>query len=424
MGKYRERIIDKIIENKLKYSGAILIQGAKWCGKTTTAEHFAKSKLYMNNPDEMKNNLELAKIKPSYLLQGENPRLIDEWQIAPNLWDAVRFEVDHRGDFGLFILTGSAVPANVSEITHTGTGRINRVTMRPMSLYESGDSNGEVSLEKLFENCENVFSNNPLTMEQLAFVVCRGGWPEVLKLDTKYALKPAVDYYEGIIYSDINRADGITKNIERTQLIMKSLARNQGTQIANTQIAKDISANEQSKVSDELVARYINALKNIFAVEDLPAWNPNLRSKTAIKTSNKRYFVDPSIATSSLGIGAKDLMRDLNTFGFLFETLCMRDLRVYAESIDGSVYHFVNKNGLECDAVMHLRNGKYGLIEIKLGGEDNIEEGCKSLKKVENEIDTDKMSKPTFKMVLVGVGNYAYKREDGIYVVPIGCLKN
>lgn len=424
MESYKGRIIDKTVEEKLAYSGAILIQGAKWCGKTTTAEHFAKSKLYMNDPDEIKNNLQLAKIKPTVLLQGESPRLIDEWQIAPTLWDAIRFEVDHRDGFGFFILTGSAVPADLSEVNHTGTGRINRVTMRPMSLYESNDSSGEISLAKLFNGEDEIFAENHLGIEDIAYLVCRGGWPEVTKLQKKYALKPAIDYYEGLINSDINRADGEAKNIDRTRLIMRSLARNQGAQIANTKIASEISANEKSKISDDSVAKYINALKNIFAEEDMTAWNPNLRSKTVIRTADTRYFVDPSIATSALGIGPKDLLRDLNTFGFLFETICVRDLRVYGESLGGNVYHYRDKNGLECDAVIHLRNGKYGLIEIKLGGEDNIEEGCKSLKKLEKIIDFNKMPTPSFKMVLIGAGKYAYKRQDGILIVPIGCLKN
>lgn len=401
-----------------------MIQGAKWCGKTTTGEHFAKSRLYMNNQDEINNNLELANIKPSLLLKGENPKLIDEWQIAPQLWDAVRFEIDHNHNFGLFILTGSAVPTNLDKIHHTGTGRISRVLIRPMSLYESSDSNGEISLKKLFEEDNKIFSTNPLDIENIAYLVCRGGWPQVLKIDKKYALKPAIEYYQGIINSDINRVNDDSFNKDRMNLIMKSLSRNQGTQISNTKIAQDISSNENSNVSDETVAKYINVLKDIFTVEDMPAWNPNLRSKVAIRTSNTRYFVDPSIATSSLGIGQNDLLSDLNTFGFLFETLCIRDLRIYAESIDGNIYHFRNKNGLECDAVIHLRNGKYGLVEIKLGGVENIENGCKTLLKVESAIDIEKMNKPSFKMVIIGVGKYAYKRQDGIYVVPIGCLKN
>ena len=421
---YRPRIVDEILKDKLNYSGAVLIQGAKWCGKTTTAEQFAKSKLYINDPDELENNLKLAEIRPSFLLKGDNPRLIDEWQIAPKLWDAIRFEVDHRDGFGYYILTGSAVPADLSKVNHTGTGRINRLTMRPMSLYESGDSGGDISLNDLFSNKDDLFGNNILDLEDIAFLICRGGWPQVLKLDKKHALKPASEYFEGLVNSDINRADGEQKNPERVRLIMRSLARNQGTQITNTTIARDISTNESNTIIDETVSKYINALKSIFAVEDMPAWNPNLRSKTAIRTSYTRYYVDPSIAVASLGIGPNDLINDLNTFGFLFETLCVRDLRVYAEAKNGSVYHYRDKNGLECDAVIHLKNGQYGLIEIKLGGEKLIEDGCESLKKAENAIDTEKMSKPSFKMVLIGVGKYAYKRKDGIYIVPIGCLKS
>lgn len=421
---YRKRIADDLLKIKLKSKGATLIQGAKWCGKTTTAEQLASSVIYMNKIDTMEQNIALANIKPSKILEGETPRLIDEWQLAPRLWDAIRFEVDHRGKVGQFILTGSAVPAETKDVNHTGTGRFNWLTMRPMSLYESGESTGDVSLKSLFDNPEDIDGTSNIDLDDLAFLTCRGGWPFAIDMEKDIALLQAFDYYDGLVNSDINRADGVQKNLQRVKRLMRSLARNQGQQITTREIAKDVMSDESVTASEDTIASYINALKDIFAVEDMPAWNPNLRSKSAIRASDTRYFVDPSIATASLGLGPNDLINDLKTFGLIFETLCMRDLRVYADSLDGEVYHFRDRYGLECDAVVHLRNGHYGLIEVKLGGDKLIDEACESLKKVENAIDTDKMYKPSFKMVLVGFGKYPYKREDGIYVVPVGCLKN
>ncbi len=423
MKKYRKRIADEILFKKLEGKGAVLIEGPKWCGKTTTAEQLANSILYMDDPERIEQNISLSELNPKRLLIGETPRLIDEWQIAPKLWDAIRFEVDHRKELGQFILTGSAVPADTKEITHSGTGRFSWLTMRPMSLFESGDSTGDVSLGALFKSGDvEGFSN--ITFDRLAFLTCRGGWPMAIDMRDDIALNQAIDYYDAVIHFDINRADGINKDIEKVKKLMRSLGRNQGGQVSNTALARDVSGFNETKISDETVASYISALSKIFVVEDMPAWNPNLRSKSAIRTSNTRYFVDPSIATASLGLGPSDLINDLNTFGFMFETLCVRDLRVYADALDGQVYHYRDKDGQECDAVVHLRNGKYGLIEIKLGGDRLIEEGVKSLKTMEAKIDTDKMQKPSFLMVLTGTGDYAYKRKDGVCVVPIGCLKN
>ena len=424
MKDYKPRILDTILTRKLEAKGAILIEGPKWCGKTTTALQQAKSVLRMDNPLEKEQNLRLSKLNPIMLLNGDTPRLIDEWQIAPTLWDTIRYEVDQRGEMGQFILTGSAVPPDTKEITHSGTGRFSWITMRPMSLYESGESTGEVSLRALFDGNLNVDGENSLDLDKLAFLVCRGGWPQAVDLNKEPALQQAFDYFDAVVKSDINRADGINKNPERVKRIMKSYARNQGTQIANTVIAKDIEANESLLVNEDTVHSYIAALKKIFVVEDMPAWNPNLRSKTAIRTSDTRYYVDPSIATASLGIGPEDLINDLSTFGLFFETLCVRDLRVYAQSLDGCVYHYRDSSNLECDTVIHLRNGCYGLIEIKLGGNDLINEGAKNLIKLKDKIDTSKMKSPSFLMVLIGVGSYAYRREDGVLVVPIGCLKN
>ena len=422
--KYKARIADEILKKRLQGKGAVLIEGPKWCGKTTTAEQVAGSILYMADPEKEEQNLTMAEINPKRLLKGEIPRLIDEWQIAPKLWDAVRFEVDHRDEFGQFILTGSSVPASYEHIHHTGTGRFSWVLMRPMSLYESLDSTGEVSLKTLFETPNQIDGENALDLNRLAFLVCRGGWPRATDLEGELALEQAFDYYDAVVKSDISRADGISRNPERVKRLMRSYARNQGAQVSNTLICKDIAVNEAETFDGDTVYSYINALKKIFVIEEMEAWNPNLRSKTAIRTSNTRYFVDSSIAAAALGLGPQDLMEDLNTFGLLFETMCIRDLRVFADVLNGNVYHFRDKTGLECDAVLHLRDGTYGLVEIKLGGDKLIEEGAENLKKLGNKIDTTKMKSPAFLMVLIGVGNYAYRRQDGVYVVPIGCLKD
>ena len=425
MSDYKSRVVDAAIENRLRSKGAILVEGAKWCGKTTTCEQHASSILYMSDPDRVQQNLQLADISPRSLLNGETPRLIDEWQIAPKLWDAVRFEVDHRDGFGHFLLTGSAVPAETDKIHHTGTGRFAWIKMRPMSLYESGESSGEISLKKMFSaKDEPIFSENNSTLDDIAFLTCRGGWPQATFLKGEDALLQAYDYLDAVVKSDINRVDGISRNELRARLLLRSLARHQGTQAPNTTICADINISDEAELSKDTVVSYTNALKKIFVIEDCPAWSPNLRSKTAIRTSDTRYFVDPSIAVAALGVGPGDLLNDLNTFGLFFETLCIRDLRIYTEALDGNVYHFRTKEGLECDAVIHLRNGNYGLAEIKLGGDKLIEEGATTLKTVANKIDTSRMKAPSFMMVLTGTSPYAYRRPDGVYVVPIGCLKD
>lgn len=424
MKAYKKRIADDILKRKLEGKGAVLIEGPKWCGKTTTAEQVAASVLYMDDPGRKEQNITMSEVNPQRLLKGNTPRLIDEWQLAPKLWDAIRFEVDHRGEPGQFVLTGSAIPADTKEITHSGTGRFTLLTMRPMSLYESGDSTGEISLRNLFEQPDSVDGESQLGIERLAFLVCRGGWPQAVDMRDEIALDQAVDYYDAVIHADINRADNVKKNPERVRRLMRSYARNQGTQTPNTAIARDVSGNEGPSMDEHTVAAYIEALRKIFVVEDMPAWNPNLRSQTAIRSSDTRYYVDPSVAAAALGIGPNDLIADLNTFGFLFETLCVRDLRVFTDALNGDVYHYRDKDGLECDAVVHLRNGSYGLIEVKLGGDKLIEEGAASLIRLSEKIDTEKMKKPSFLMVLVGMNGYAYRRSDGVYVVPIGCLKD
>ncbi|MDE7386743.1 MAG: DUF4143 domain-containing protein [Muribaculaceae bacterium] len=424
--EYKPRIADSILSNKLKGMGAVLIEGPKWCGKTTTAEQQANSIIYMDNPLLRDSNIEAANIDPNLILDGAVPRLIDEWQIAPKLWDAIRFTVDHRGEDGQFILTGSAVPlVDKDELmkTHTGTGRISRIKMRTMSLWESGDSSGKISLKALFDGeKQSAVCNTDL--EHIAYLTCRGGWPRAIFQDPDISLERATDYLDAVINSDVNRVDGTIKNPERISRLLRSYARFIGTQTPISSIATDLSSNENDTFDVRTVQSYINALKLIFVIEDMPAWNPNLRSKAAIRTSDTRYFIDPSIAAAALGIGPNDLMSDLKTFGFLFENLCVRDLRVYAESLNGNVYHYRDSLGLECDTVVHLRNGRYGLIEIKLGGDKLIKEGAANLLKLRDKIDTDKMASPSFMMILTAVGNFAYQREDGVYVVPVSCLKN
>lgn len=429
--EYRKRIVDQLLLELLDSCGTVLVEGSKWCGKTTTAEQAAGSVVYMADPEDGPRNIQLAKTSPKYLLQGDTPRLIDEWQVVPPLWDAVRFEVDHRRSVGQFILTGSAVPVQRDEIIHTGTGRIVSMVMRPMSLYESGDSTGEVSLQDLFEQPVQLTAKANLTIDSLAFVLCRGGWPFAIDMRSqRSALKQATIYYQGVVGSgtgegsDVSRADNVRRDPERVKRLMRSLSRHQGTQASLATIYQDLQGNDDGSLNEDTIASYIKALKRIFVVEDMPAWNPNLRSKTAVRTSDTRYFVDPSIAVAALGIGPKDLINDLETFGLLYETMAVRDLRVYAEALDGMVYHYRDKNNLECDAVIHLRDGHYGLVEIKLGGSDLIEQGASSLKTLAQKIDTTRMPAPSFLMVLVGVGNYAYRREDGVYVIPVGCLRN
>ena len=434
--EYKKRIADQILTDKLDSSGAVLVEGPKYCGKTTLAKQQAGSVLSMADPDTLSQNLALAKTNISRLLAGATPRLIDEWQIAPQFWDAVRNEVDKREDDGQFILTGSAVPPKPKkdengklieeeQIHHTGTGRISRLLLRTMTLWESEDSTGMVSLGKLFENAEKIDGVSHIDLDRLAYLTCCGGWPKaVLKRSEKAALAQAFNYYDSVVSNDIKRVDDVDRDEELAKRIMRSYARNQASQATAGTILADIKANGDEQMSENTVYDYIKALKEIFVIEDSVAWNPNLRSKTAIRTSDTRYFIDPSIATAALGLGPKDLINDMETFGLIFETLAVRDLRVYAEALDGKVYHYRDKNKLECDAVVHLRNGSYGLIEIKIGGTELIKDGAASLKTLADKIDTTKMKNPSFLMVLTGIGNYAYKRpEDGVLVVPIGCLK-
>ena len=426
MEGYKSRIIDTLLEKKLQAKGAVLIEGPKWCGKTTTAEEIAASKIMLSKPDIKEHFKSLLEIDADAALAGEAPMLIDEWQTVPKLWDAVRYTVDHRHKMGQFILTGSAVPDKEAEKEreHSGTGRFAWLTMRPMTLFESGESNGTVSLGDLFSTPEKILQKNELKLTDIAFLICRGGWPTAVGLPEEAALEQAFDYYDAVTKEDITKVDGVKRASERVQRLMRAYARHQGTQASVATLKEDLKNNDTTALDEDTITSYLDALRKIFVVEDMPAWNPNLRSKTAIRTTDTRYFVDPSIATAALGLGPADLMNDLNTMGFFFEAMCVRDLRVFAEALNGKVYHYRDKTGLECDAVIHLRNGQYGLIEIKLGGDSLIKEGAQTLTALANQIDTTRMKSPAFKMILTATGEYAYRRpEDGIYIVPIGCLK-
>lgn len=420
---YKKRIADILLERKLAGKGAVLIEGPKWCGKTTTASMQAKSILDLGDSEILKESKSMIEISPRKLLEGETPRLIDEWQTLPALWDSIRNLVDKRQEVSQFILTGSSVLPEAYETTHSGTGRIGRIRMRPMSLYESEESNGRVSLKNLFEGKDFEVQENSLTIDDIAFLVCRGGWPASISMRREIALDQALDYIDSVANYDIQRVDGTKRDPQRVYRLLRSYARNIAGQISYSTFKTDMMSNDTDTLSEDTVADYIKALKRLFVIEDLEAWNPNLRSKAAIRTSDTRYFVDPSIATASLGIDPDDLINDLESFGLIFETMAVRDLRVYAEALDGKLYHYRDSTGLECDTVLHRRNGTYGLIEIKLGGETRIEEGATNLKNLANKIDTTRMPNPSFMMVLIGIGKYAYRRQDGVYVVPIGCLK-
>ncbi|MBQ9880228.1 MAG: ATP-binding protein [Clostridia bacterium] len=419
--EYLPRIADEIISDRLRSIGAILIEGPKWCGKTWTAARASKSQLYMQDPDKKGSYLKAADTKPSLLLKGDKPRLLDEWQTAPVLWDAVRFAVDQSGEYGQFILTGSAVPRD-NVVEHTGTGRIARITMRPMSLYESSESNGSVSLGELFDGKTDIDGLSDLSIEQIAFAIVRGGWPASVGEDEKTAFRHAVDYVEAVINQDISAVDGVEKSPARVRALMRSLARNVSTLATVKTICDDITAGNDQSLSEKTISGYMNALDRIFVTENSPAWNPVLRSRTAIRTSPKRQFVDPSIAAATMRLSPERLLDDFSYFGFLFESLCDRDLRIYAESIDGELYHYRDKSNLEADAVICLKDGRWAAIEIKLGAKE-IEEAAKHLLLLKDKVNAEKMKEPSFLMVLTGT-EFAYRRDDGVFVVPVGCLKN
>ncbi len=421
MGQYLPRIYDKILKEKLQLFGAVLIMGPKSCGKSTTACQLAKSTLELQNPMTRENNLEIAKSRPDFLLEGKKPRLIDEWQDAPSIWDAIRYDVDKTGLKNQYILTGSVTPRE-DEPRHTGTGRIIRILMRPMSLYESNDSTGEVSLKSLFENIKDIKGITNKEYEDIAYLCARGGWPGSLNVSKEGAISIARDYLESLIANDIKTVDNVDRNPNRLRNVLRSLARNTCT-TASLETIKDDTIYNDDKISTKTISDYINALSKLYVIDDVEAWCPKLRSKTIIRTSSKRCFIDPSIAVAALRATDKDLLKDFKTFGFIFESLCMRDLKIYAAALDGDVFFYRDKTDLECDAIIHLKDGRWGAVEIKLGGEDAIEEAAENLKKLANIVDIEEMHEPSFLMVLTA-GKYSYRRQDGIYVVSIATLKD
>lgn len=423
MKKYKARIADSLLARKLAGKGAVLIEGPKWCGKTTTACQQSNSMLDLGDSHTLSESKGIMEISPNKLLEGATPRLIDEWQTIPSLWDTIRSTVDKRGETGQFVLTGSSVLPDANATIHSGTGRIARLRMRPMSLFESGESTGSVSLAALFDNVELEPQQNTLDIDDIAYLTCRGGWPAATLLKGDVALDQAIGYFDSVADYDIQRIDGVRRDPQRVRRLMRSFARNISSPASLATFRADMISNDSDSLDNDTVASYIAALKRLFVVDDLEAWNPNLRSKSAIRTSDTRHFVDPSIGIAALGIGPNDLVNDLESFGLFFESLAVRDLRVYAEALDGRLYHYRDNTGLECDAVLHRRNGTYALIEVKLGGETKIEEGAASLKSLSAKIDTTRMSSPSLLMVIVAVGKYAYRRPDGVCVVPIGCLK-
>lgn len=421
MKKYIPRLLDDVLSRRLELYGAILITGPKWCGKSTTAKQRAKSILELQNPRTRENNLEIAKNRPDFLLDGEKPRLIDEWQDAPVLWDAIRYDVDNTGLKNQYILTGSVTPRE-EEPMHTGTGRIVRLLMRPMSLYESNDSNGAVSLKNLFDNDDDIKGITDKELEDIAYLCARGGWPGTLDVSREGALTIAKDYLESLIMNDIKKLDGVDRNPNRLRTVLRSLARNTCTTASLVTIRKGTSYNN-SEISEKTIADYLNALSKLYIIDDVEAWCPKLRGKTDIRTSPKRCFIDPSLSVAALRATDKDLLKDFRTFGFIFESMCLRDLKVYAQSLDGDVFFYRDKNDLESDAIINLNDGRWGAIEIKLGSSEAIDEAAKNLLKFVSIVDVDEMNKPSFLMVLTAT-KYAYRREDGVYVVPLTCLKN
>lgn len=419
--KYYKRIADELLSDKLKYCGAIEIRGPKWCGKSTTAEQHAGSVVYMQEQKTKKRNKLLAQNAPDVFLEGATPRLIDEWQEVAFIWDQIRFEVDHRQKMGQFILTGSATPLDEGEYSHSGIGRIVPMYMRPMSLFESKDSTAEVSLRSLFKKNKRVHSVTEVSLEDYAYLICRGGWPQMMQLSKKNALHLAYNFYDGLVNEDINKVFKNQKNPERIKRVLRAYARAESTETSIDALTADIKANEGGTFDARTTDSYINALKKLYVIEEMPAWNPNLRSKTAIRSSNTRHFVDPSIACAALGIGPKDLMNDMETLGLLFESMCVRDLRVYTDLLDGEVYHYRDNDGLEADSVIHLRDGSWAAVEIKLRSEESIDEGAKNLISLSKKIDSKKMKAPSFLMVLTAT-DVAYQREDGVLVVPIASL--
>lgn len=422
MKSYIPRIADDILAFKLRSKGAVWVRGPKWCGKSTTATRFSKTVILMQDESQREQNIALAKLDPSEFLSGDTPLLIDEWQTIPFIWNQIRLEVDKRDEFGQFILTGSNMPAEEDMIDqHSGVGRITTMLMRPMSLFESGDSNGAIALKSMFDGIEQSASRCSLTLHDYAYLTARGGWPKAIGQSEVVALQQAIDYYDGLISGDITNIDEIPRDPERLRLFFRSYARNCSTPAPNTTIKDDMRINDGGSLDTDTIASYVKSMKRLFVIEESEAWNPNLRSKTAIRTSNTRYFVDPSLACAALGIGPDGLISDIRTFGFLFENLCVRDLRIYSDPIGATVKHFRDSSGLEVDAVVVRRDGSWGAVEVKLGGQEFIDAGARNLLKLRDSL-AEGMKQPSFMMVLTATGA-AYRREDGVWVVPLGCLR-
>jgi len=420
MKKYIPRLIETTISDQMSAAGCVLIEGPKYCGKSTTAARFAKTVVRLKNPLVLKKYEAYAATDGEKLLEGEKPMLFDEWQKILALWDFIGDDIDTNGGSGQYILTGSSKPIEDGN-RHTGTGRFAKIKMRPMSLWESGDSSGQISLSRLFDRYHEISGDSELNFDKIALLICRGGWPESIGKDDRIALLKARNYYASLTESDIKNVDGIKRDPERAKRIMRAYARNISSLASDKTIMDDVASND-SALDVKTFGSYTNALRKLFVIEDVLAWSPKLRSRTTMRSSDKRQFTDPSMAAAAMGAGPNDILDDINTMGLLFESLCTRDLRIYAEKLGGTVYYYHDKTGLEVDAIVHLNNGDWGAAEIKLGGNE-IDDAAENLIKLKNKVDTDKMKEPKFLMVLTGL-NYAYRRPDGVLVVPIGCLRD
>lgn len=420
MEKYIPRIVDDVLQNKLEYMGAVLIEGCKWCGKSTTAKQIAKSYIEFQNPDNKTQYDKTNQTKPSLFLEGEKPRLFDEWQMYPVIWDCIRTDVDQTGLKGQYILTGSARPSEDS-VMHTGTGRISKLLMRPMSLYESGESNGKVSLNDVMDG-KDIEGVSELSFDDLIGAMMRGGWPDALNISGDNKYKIAKDYVKSLLTEEIQSVDGIERSSSKMNAVLKSISRNISTNVSKATIIEDVKTEFVSELSRPTLDDYLNTLEKLYVLEYVPATNLNLRSKTPLRVSPKLELVDPSLAIAALNMKREDLIKDLNFTGFIFENMCMRDLRIYADAMDATLSYYRDKNDFEVDCILKSDSGKWGAIEIKLGAGE-IPEAADNLNKFKNNVDTEKYGEPSFLMILTGA-DYSYKREDGIYVVSIGSLKN
>lgn len=420
MKKYIPRIVDSVLQNKLEYMGAVLIEGCKWCGKSTTARQFAKSYIEFQDPDKKMQYDKTNQTKPSLFLEGEKPRLFDEWQMYPVVWDSIRMDVDHTGLKGQYILTGSARPMEDS-VMHSGTGRISKLLMRPMSLYESGESNGSVSLNDII-NGNDVEGVSTLDFDSLINVMVRGGWPESLNIDGDNKYKIPKDYVKSLLNEGIKTVDGIERSASKMNAVLKSISRNISTNTSKSTILEDVKTEFNDEVSRPTLDDYLSTLEKLYILEYIPATNLNLRSKTPLRVSPKLELVDPSLVVATLNLKREDLIKDLNFTGFIFENMCMRDLKIYADAIDARLSYYRDKNDLEVDCILETADGKWGAIEVKLGAGE-IPDAVLNLTRFKEKVDTDKYGEPSFLMVLTGA-DYSYKRDDGIYVVSIGNLKD